>query len=144
MLGKMLIECPLFVHLAYQCSFLFVCFIGLYAGHPYIHLTSGNLFTGVYVQCMSTWYTCESNSHGLSVSSVHFWPTIGIFTVAGVNLVHCCCWVWPSAFLSDSKLCIGWIDLWTNSRQHFFLSTNPFTKTRPEFDEGLTGCIRKQ
>ena len=31
------IECPLFVHLAYQCSFLFVCFVGLYAGH-HIHL----------------------------------------------------------------------------------------------------------
>ena len=33
-------RCPLFVHLAYQCCccyspFLFVCFVGLYAGHPY-------------------------------------------------------------------------------------------------------------
>ena len=34
------LECLLFVHLAYQCSFLFVCFVGLYAGHPYIHLKS--------------------------------------------------------------------------------------------------------
>ena len=32
------LSCPLFVvHLAYQWSFLFVCFVGLYAGHPYIH-----------------------------------------------------------------------------------------------------------
>ena len=38
------IECPLFVHLAYQCSFLFVCFVGLYAGHPYIHLISFEIF----------------------------------------------------------------------------------------------------
>ena len=37
-------ECPLFVHLAYQCSFLFVCFVGLYAGHPYIHLISFEIF----------------------------------------------------------------------------------------------------
>ena len=29
-------EYPLLVHLAYQCSFLFVCFIGLYAEHPYM------------------------------------------------------------------------------------------------------------
>ena len=35
---------PLFVHLAYQCSFLFVCFVGLYAGHPYIHLISFEIF----------------------------------------------------------------------------------------------------
>ena len=45
MLGKTVpIECPLFVHLAYQCSFLFVCFVGLYAGHPYIHLISFEIF----------------------------------------------------------------------------------------------------
>ena len=40
---------PLFVHLAYQCcccysSFLFVCFVGLYAGHPYIQLISFEIF----------------------------------------------------------------------------------------------------
>ena len=35
---------PLFVHLAYQCSFLFVYFVGLYAGHPYIHLISFEIF----------------------------------------------------------------------------------------------------
>ena len=35
---------PLFVHLAYQCPFLFVCFVGLYAGHPYIHLISFEIF----------------------------------------------------------------------------------------------------
>ena len=35
---------PLFVHLAYQCSFLFVFFVGLYAGHPYIHLISFEIF----------------------------------------------------------------------------------------------------
>ena len=38
------IECPLFVHLAYQCFFLFVCFVGLYAGHPYIHSISFEIF----------------------------------------------------------------------------------------------------
>ena len=43
MLGKMC-RVPLFVHLAYQCSFLFVCFVGLYAGHPYIHLISFEIF----------------------------------------------------------------------------------------------------
>ena len=32
------------MHLAYQCSFLFVCFEGLYAGHPYIHLISFEIF----------------------------------------------------------------------------------------------------
>ena len=42
-------ECPLFMHLAYQCcccysSFLFVCFVALYAGHPYIHWTSFEIF----------------------------------------------------------------------------------------------------
>ena len=42
-------RCPLFVHLAYQCcccysSFLFVCFVGLYAGHPYIQLISFEIF----------------------------------------------------------------------------------------------------
>ena len=43
MLGKIqcdVPECPLFVHLAYQCCccysfFLFVCFVGLHAGQPY-------------------------------------------------------------------------------------------------------------
>ena len=37
-------SCPLFVHLAYQWSFLFVCIVGLYAGHPYIHLISFEIF----------------------------------------------------------------------------------------------------
>ena len=37
-------SCPLFVHLAYQWSFLFVCFVDLYAGHPYIHLISFEIF----------------------------------------------------------------------------------------------------
>ena len=42
-------DAPLFVHLAYQCcccysSFLFVCFVGLYAGHPYIQLISFEIF----------------------------------------------------------------------------------------------------
>ena len=32
------------MHLAYQCSFLFVCFVGLYAGHPYILLISFEIF----------------------------------------------------------------------------------------------------
>ena len=37
------------MHLAYQCcccysSFLFVCFVGLYAGHPYIQLISFEIF----------------------------------------------------------------------------------------------------
>ena len=39
---------PLFVSLAYQCccysSFLFVCFVGLYAEHPYVHLISFEIF----------------------------------------------------------------------------------------------------
>ena len=42
-------DAPLFVHLAYQCcccysSFLFVCFVSLYAGHPYIQLISFEIF----------------------------------------------------------------------------------------------------
>ena len=42
-------KCPLFVRLAYQCcccysSLLFVCFVVLYAGHPYIHLISFEIF----------------------------------------------------------------------------------------------------
>ena len=32
------------MHLAYQWSFLFVCIVGLYAGHPYIHLISFEIF----------------------------------------------------------------------------------------------------
>ena len=44
MLVKTVPSAPLFVHLAYQCSFLFVCFEGLYAGHPYIHLISFEIF----------------------------------------------------------------------------------------------------
>ena len=44
-------SCPLFVHLAYQwlCSFLFVCFVGLYAGHPYIHLISFEIFLLAFI-----------------------------------------------------------------------------------------------
>ena len=42
-------SCPLFVHLAYQWSFLFVCFVGLYAGHPYIHLISFEIFLLAYL-----------------------------------------------------------------------------------------------
>ena len=44
-LGRYAEECPLFVHLPYQCSFLFVCFEGLYVGHPYIHLISFEIFS---------------------------------------------------------------------------------------------------
>ena len=32
------------VPLAHQCLFLFACFEGLYAGHPYIHLISFEIF----------------------------------------------------------------------------------------------------
>ena len=44
-------EYSLFVHLAYQCSFLFVYFVGLYAGHTYIHLISFEIFLMV---CLCT------------------------------------------------------------------------------------------
>ena len=42
MLGKMCRSSAPYI--AYQCSFLFVCFVGLYAGHPYIHLISFEIF----------------------------------------------------------------------------------------------------
>ena len=52
MFGKMC----LFVHLClpvYACSFLFECFVGLYAGHPYIHLISFEIFL---LSCLCTFH----------------------------------------------------------------------------------------
>ena len=56
-------SCPLFVHLAYQWSFLFVCIVGLYAGHPYIHLISFEIFLlacPVYILYKPSWITFPS------------------------------------------------------------------------------------
>ena len=59
-------DAPLFVHLAYQCcccysSFLFVCFVGLYAGHPYIQLISFEIFllSCYYYSCTKKSWTWE-------------------------------------------------------------------------------------
>ena len=41
---------PYFVHLAYQCSFLFVCFVGMYAGHLF-HLITGFYTLAVKFGC---------------------------------------------------------------------------------------------
>ena len=50
-------------HLAYQWSFLFVCIVGLYAGHPYIHLISFEIFLlacPVYILYKPSWITFPS------------------------------------------------------------------------------------
>ena len=60
------VECPLFVHLAYQCSFLFVYFVGLYAGHTYIHLIS---FEISLLACLCTFYI--SPPHALDTSPTY-------------------------------------------------------------------------
>ena len=63
----------LFVHLACQCSFLFVCFVGLYAGHPYIHLISFEIFL---LACLCTfliiiYFSTDWPAHALDTSPAH-------------------------------------------------------------------------
>ena len=49
------------MHLAYQCSFLFVCFIGLYAEHPYmvgVHPFELFFFTGYLLLVLCHFMQC--------------------------------------------------------------------------------------
>ena len=61
-------ECPLFVHLAYQCSFLFVCFVGLYAGHTFVY-----------------WLVCALLNIITSTFMEYWWRACSDFCAA-----HCC------------------------------------------------------
>ena len=63
------IECPLFVHLAYQCSFLFVCFVDLYAGHPYIHLISFEIFLLALYTTSAILMSISTNASTMSTSN---------------------------------------------------------------------------
>ena len=52
------------MHLAYQWSFLFVCFVGLYAGHPYIHLISFEIFYWLVVV-----HACERDDKSTTLTT---------------------------------------------------------------------------
>ena len=87
-------DAPLFVHLAYQCcccysSFLFVCFVGLYAGHPYIQLISFEIFllscsefTQEFLYTMSYTHNNVFNTHThiMYLNSRHPWWGISLPT----------------------------------------------------------------